>query len=342
MITPDSFIMTPNGACQIENLSIGDEVYICNNGKITISNIKNKETYISKIYKIMYYNQCVAKVSNVTFFTSDERRKHLCKEKLLNNISKHDVLYRKFVSAPLGNKNEVHAYSLGALLGDGCKYSGNSIHISADNKNIPEFVAQQLNAKFIRKNKNNYTYIISNGMGNAGNRGHDRVMCHYYDLWCKNRLAHEKIIDLNEVIKWNRQSSIALVAGLLDTDGSLEYDNGRLTVSWFSQSISIINGLQHIILSLWQVKPKVCVDNRNKYVNGPVYKLYVKKNMFSKKIFNDCSPFLKKRNINTFNIKHKAKYCFIQPNFSFLGMGDVVSLGFNGYLITANQGLLLK
>lgn len=346
MISLDSLLLTPSGAKRAEEIGPGDDVYIYRGSNMGVQAVTFVKSVSSEAVAIKYYSKNICVVPKTAkVIVSDDRRKHLSKEKQVSDVGRHDLVHRKFVDISMGTADEPHAYSIGALLGDGCCCEGkNAIYISSDSRHIPQFVGEQLGAKHIRKQRgDNYTYIISNGIGCAGNVGHPAVICHHYNKWCKNRKAHQKIVNLDIIKTWNRDSCIRFLSGLLDTDGSIEVDDMRITVNWFSQSKSIIDGIYFIILSLWQTEPLICVDGRSKYVNGPVYKIYVRKNLFSKRILEECSPHLLKKKCGEFvGRTHKACYGFIKPQFICQGEQRFLDFGFDGFFITSNQGVLVR
>ena len=112
------------------------------------------------------------------------------------------------------------------------------------------------------KRKHNFSWSIK-GLK------HNDPQLQYYNVWCRGKYAHEKIFDLQEVRTWTRTSQLKLIAGLIDTDGSVNLTkDGRLQIRLGMQAKNVIDNIQMLILDLFQYKPRIEVDNRKKYKNG--------------------------------------------------------------------------
>ena len=63
-----------------------------------------------------------------------------------------------------------------------------------------------------------------------------------YKDWCSGKLAHEKVVDWRDIDKWNKESCLKFLAGIVDTDGiyskSLIISNSNTNYffhsSWFT------------------------------------------------------------------------------------------------------------
>jgi len=98
-----------------------------------------------------------------------------------------------------------------------------------------------------------------------------------------------------DVLKtWNRESCLAFLAGILDTDGSVQFLKGKeLFISFDSQSPDIINAVVFLIKSLFQKNPSVIKDDRDKYVNGPMLSVRVKNNLHCSRMLKELDPYIR-------------------------------------------------
>ena len=104
--------------------------------------------------------------------------------------------------------------------------------------------------------------------------------------------AYEKTCDLDIIKTWNRESQLAYLAGLLDTDGCVQVIDGSLRIDWNMQAWDVMNSVKDLLLSLFQYRAKLQVDNRSKYKNGPVFCIVIKNNMFNKRILKQLDRYL--------------------------------------------------
>jgi hypothetical protein len=296
-ISGDTYIATINGPKKVEDISIGDELYCYDNGNVvknTIISIK-KSFLPGKILK--YYNYILGCFTENHEFLAVDSRYLIKRNKSILSFNKHSFILRVILeNNEYGNHNEPHAYAIGALLGDGCStYLGKQIYVSSQDALIPTRIKEILNAKFLRKqNGGNYTYVISNEDAGfkGGNIGGREVVCNNYKEWCKGRKAHQKISDIKIIKTWNKFSCVKFLAGVFDTDGHVTIAKNRITIGWGMQARSVIESIQHIVFLFWQHYPTIMMNDGKHYVNGPVYDVKVRNNLFSRKILKEMSPFL--------------------------------------------------
>jgi LAGLIDADG-like domain len=279
----NTLIMTPSGPVPIQSLKPGDKVIGW-----------NKDDTISETTVLALHDQGIQDVVDLTHSrvqqvasTLEHRwlttgRNHINEVRHLKDFTRDTYIVRKWYKAPLGSINEPHAYAIGALLGDGCsREKGQIIYLSSQDEIIPSMVAKTLNGTYVKTSSDNYTWAIK-----------DNDTCNHYNEWLKNRYAHEKIIDLDILKTWNRESCLKLLAGLLDTDGSVQVFNDILQITIGMQAKSVIDAIQYLFMALFQYKANLVIDNRNKYKNGPVYIIKCANNLFSKIILKELDPYL--------------------------------------------------
>jgi hypothetical protein len=288
-----TLVMTPAGSVEIQNLKIGDIVYGYNPDTDKVFKTPVEEVWNQGIQDIVDLQHRKKVIASCT----EEHRWHtshetLDKRKVLRTyqLNKRVGITRKFVQTPMGNIDEPHAYVIGALLGDGCsKERGTKIYLSSEDSVIPSAIAEILNSKFKKAISDNNTWILYNKLG-RGNP--DNIHCNHYNEWCRDRYAHEKIVDLDTIKTWNRESCLKFLAGLLDTDGSAFVHSKRLFISFSMQAQKVIEAVKYLLLALFQYDATILKDNRDKYKNGPVLEIRISNNLFSKRILKQLNPYI--------------------------------------------------
>src|SRR3990167_4259461 len=296
----DTEILTPYGPKKISEIKVNDLVYGYNSDdSISLTNVLAVHNNgIKEVYDLYTNRQYLgtSTLDHVWLTKNPRKKKNKFKQVKLGDIKnwKHKIS-RRLIKIPCGVVKEDHAYAIGALLGDGCSKQGkNCIYISSENDTVPKKVANILNASVcIRNSIKNYTWHISNSFGKGRkNKNVVPILCHYYDDWCRNRYAHEKIIDIEIIKTWDRESCLNLLAGLIDTDGCVHFHKNVLTISFGCQSKSIMESVQYLFYILFQYKPKIRKDKRTKYVNGPYYSISISNNLFAKIMLKELDNYL--------------------------------------------------
>lgn len=273
-----TLVSTPSGPVSIERLQPGDTVYneygkpikvkrVFNNGRKEVANLTRNGTV---------WGSCTE--SHVFLIENSQGKRH---ERTAGSLQRDDLVYTVRPRSQLGNVQESHAYAIGALLGDGCsKQPHRYIQISSATFHIPEKVASILGGEHRRLHKNNYTWSLG------------YVDCNYYNQWCHNRYAHEKIVDLEVIRSWNRSSLLQFVAGIIDTDGSIYPARDHISLSLGMQARSVIDAFEYAVLALWGIQLNRTIDSRSKYKNGPVHIAYTRNSTFIRFIMEELDSHL--------------------------------------------------
>lgn len=279
-----TFVATPSGPIAIEDLSVGDFVYDETGQPIQVA--KTFSNGCKPVVDVVHRGKVLATCTENHQFLG--RRNCRPNSKGMWSASrfrqKDTQVSRVFVSAELGQVYEPHAYALGALLGDGCSMSHTrEYHISSEDATIPEAVAQTLGGWPKRQHETNYTYAIK-----------DAARCSWYDVWCRGRKAHEKTCYIEVLKTWDRESLLCFVAGLLDTDGSVYFNQyNNLCLSLEMQAKPVVEAFQWALLALWQIDAAIYRYDRDKYVNGPGYALRVGSNVDSVRALRELAGRVK-------------------------------------------------
>lgn len=294
-----TLIKTPTGLVAIQDLKVGDKVFGYNkDGTISIATVK--ETFVNgkkEVWDLTSGSRVLETCTkdHIWLTTNEYNGKYI--ERKTKDIKKYNKIVREWVPyGMLEGINEPHAYAIGALLGDGCSKQGtNKIYISSEDDLIPNKISKILNCKYYSSSELNYTWCLSNeehkSVGSASH-GSTKVLCNYYEEWCKDKYAHEKIANLDIIKSWNPESQLAFLAGIIDTDGSFYTSENCLIYRLGLQSYSVVEACQYIIHNLFQYKCSIYIDDREKYKNGPVYNLSVKNNGIVKKMLRALNSHL--------------------------------------------------
>jgi hypothetical protein len=288
-------VLTPIGPVQIKDLKVGDLVYGYNSdGSTSLTPVlKLCDNGIKEVFEIISNGEILAASSEehrwlTSTYWSNKTNKPLALKTVKEFASKDQYIERRFIKIPCGSRTEPNAYVLGALLGDGCSKNSRGsrdIWISSQNDLIPSKIAATLNASELKRNhETNYNWIIRK----------DNIEFDLYKSWCKDRYAHEKIADLEIIKTWDRESCLAFMAGLIDTDGSvfLSSDTKNINLSFGMQAKSVVEAYQYLFYKLWQHKLIIHEDTHKDYKNGPVYYVNCKSNLYVKMALKELDPHL--------------------------------------------------
>jgi len=283
-LAENTLIMTPTGPCPIQELKPGDFVYSEEGKPIEILSVFDngiKEVADITVRGVSLVS-CTAEHRWAVKQYSRENGNLLTELELpACEFSTEMGIKRITVKAPLGNVHEPHAYAIGALLRDGCsRQRGSEIQISAGTEEVPNKVASILGGKAYRKHENNYTWGLSTSV------------CNYYNEWCKGRYAHEKVVNLEIVKTWDRESLLQFIAGIIDTDRSLYPSRDHITLSIGMQTYSVIEAIKYACLALWQVPLNYTLDNRVKYKHGPIHVVYTRNRHYITTISKELDSYL--------------------------------------------------
>ena len=319
-----TLVKTPHGAKEIESLRVGDLVLGVNeDGSVTPTEVlevfdQGEQTVFpltcrgrvvaeateNHVFKCRLYRDLAAggfykkrgESSMPTIYRKDKTVKELRSNRSGWKIE------RVLIDTDCEGKHVPTAYALGAFLGDGCCRQGITVyHLSSNDPEIPEKVAKVIGANSVlQQNAKNYTWLIGDHYGEYhGNRRiFSKPELPLYAEWCEGRYAHEKIIDWEEVKTWDSWSMRELLAGLLDTDGSVgigETGKGRFAakISFCSGSTSLVEGVKQLIYVLFGYVVHITKEARDKYVNTScMYLINLNSTLHAKRIAKALEPHM--------------------------------------------------
>jgi hypothetical protein len=302
-----TLVATPNGPVPIEELKIGDEV-------IGYNEFNDPEVTIVSATWDNGTQEVIPLYNNGTFYFSatenhqvlachefyfNKSRSHYLKEKYgyklkpVAELTKRHRVKKQYVFDLIkgGEKHVSEAYVIGALLGNSCardnKNSDGShqknIYISCEDNIVPKKIASILQCEYEPPQHNNHTYKLIIGKGAL-----DRMP--FYREWINGRYSHEKVVDYKEVESWDKESQLDFLAGVIDTDGSVYYDQKNsksgIEIQIAMQAKSVIDACLDIIYKFFQEDFKIYIDDRGKYKNGPVHCILASSNLLACRVID--------------------------------------------------------
>ncbi len=272
-------IPTPNGYKRIGDLKVGDEVFTYDGSITTIDGVYPRGEM--DIYKVELsdgrYSLCTEDHLWDVFTESHGKLKRMTLDlkTILSDYKRFDdpnSYHRRYkipaLEAPVQYPHKdvpVNPYVIGAFIGNGCLTLG-VLQLSSGNEFVPTKLAKILGCKTTRRSEYNYTYDFFN-IGPDGKKHYLRTKDVFRDTPEIVGYSYDKCIP--EVYLYNDYDTrIALLQGLMDTDGTITEAEGRYNVSYSSTSKKLLTQMLELIRSLG-FNGTIGEDNRNsKYTSG--------------------------------------------------------------------------
>ena len=249
------------GYIKLGDLNVGDKIFGSDGSQITVTNIFEHPN--EDIYKITFsdgrYSLCGADhlwpvmktwTSKITVMTTKEMIEsglfHYSRTTDGSNRSPFRPKYRiPLLASPVEydfREVPIHPYIIGAFIGNGC-CTQPFLSLSSGDDFVPKKIAYILGAT-TKKEKGSYTYIFHKN-------GHLLKTVDVFKdiLEICGKYSHEKCIP--DLYMYNSlEVRIELLRGLMDTDGSISYNEGRYNVSYSSCSRKLLEQIRELILGL--------------------------------------------------------------------------------------------
>lgn len=292
----DTLIHTPNGTKLLGEIKVGDYVFdrlgnptkvlgvypqgLLDCYKVTLAD--GRETYCNDQHLWSY---CGRKIKNKNkFYTKSLREimddENFCyKQKHSNSCvykyhipTSHAIEYEE-------KKYDIDPYVIGVFLGDGCCLS-KYLTLSSSDEDIVSEVAKLIGASGYKKNSDyNYNWSFDLPEHHCDNKNNKQRhpfktndLFKNYPTICD--YSYNKNIPV-EYMNGSINQRLALIQGLMDTDGSIRKAGGRYNVSFTSTSINLIKSVQTVLFSLG-FSSSIHEDKRStKYSNGISYNLHI-------------------------------------------------------------------
>ena len=273
-------IPTPNGYKRMGDLKVGDKIFGSDGKQITVTDIY--EHGEQDIYKITFNDGRIAlcgedhlwnvylpwmKYKTITVDTKSMLKDFKKFDKFKAKTGRDPYEYKygiPLLSGPVQYDYQpipIDPYVVGAFIGNGCNTLP-ALSISSGDEFIPYKIAGRYGFT-TKKCKSNYTYV-------------------FYDKDGHLVKTKEFFKDIPELIGYSRDKCIPniyiynslevrmeLLRGLMDTDGSISYSEGRFNIRYSSCSIKLLEQIQELIRGLGFIANIGSPDKRSyKYING--------------------------------------------------------------------------
>ena len=289
-------IPTPNGWTTIGEIKAGDYLFD-RFGKPTkvLAIYPQKEK--KQIYKVYFKSGRVAECCNEHLWSYYSNLNDKNPNKLITST------LQEIIDNPKGLKNNkgayrwsipvcepvqysekilpIRPYIMGLILGDGSfryKESNKSFSFSSNDEELVKSIAINMGYNFYKKHKgNDYSWYFESNFKNHKNVWVEDILKDYPELWDKK--SEDKFIP-KEFLYGSVEQRFDLLAGLLDTDGSID-KKGRINFTTISPA------LRDNVIELCESLGMTCsflVDKRTeKYTTGECYRIDIKAISESKK-----------------------------------------------------------
>jgi hypothetical protein len=330
---PHTEIMTPTGPKRILDINIGDTIYGVNEKwEVEETKVVNKICNgVKKVTEILNgkTQQIIATCTDdhvwaTTSKTSMSRRQEIPKQKLFKDINENnDRVLRRKVNIPCGTISEPHAYVIGAFLGDGCTAIGygNTLHLSTIDMPIATKIKNILGDHVLIKNliERDNRVIFSTTLEKY--KHSKKLTFNYYEQWMKGQSEYVKNFDYNIVDTWDRQSCLALLAGLIDTDGNVFRDKKGITLTFNQSNEGLIKNIQKLVWKLFQYRATIREDKRYHKYKYPHYKLIIRSSLVVKQMLTEMQSYIalyRKQWKEEYNTIHSSEF----TNYYKITKGD--------------------
>lgn len=202
--------------------------------RVTFADGRSTECCAEHLWKVFYINTVPHRRWRVVDTTEMMRLLAMPNPRVYIDLAEPEV--DQNVELPLD------PYLLGALLGDG--HTGHkAIHFSSADQFLLDEVARLLPASLEMKHRGAYDYQISGAKGSESNPIVDLLR----EMELAGCRSWEKFIP-EVYLTAGREQRLALLQGLMDTDGTVGRDNG--TVSFCTTSLDLAVHTQYLVRSL--------------------------------------------------------------------------------------------
>lgn len=302
-IPVSAHIPTPNGYKFMKDIKVGDKVFGSDGMPTTVLGVFPQG--IRDVYKITFSDGRTAlcdiehlwnaytegcRYKQHTFTTSQMLKDY--KKYTPSNVSTGRDPYRykyriPLLSNPVQYKRKdvkIHPYVIGVLIGNGCLISNDKLRVSSPDDFIPMKIAQLTNSYVKKVTKNGYSYEFYHNKEKYGYPIRtDEFLHDYLDLI---DYSYNKTIP-DDYLYNDNETRMELLRGLMDTDGSITYSEGRYNVSYSSTSRKLLEQIQTIIWSFGFIANIVDDNRRDKYTEGYCGTLNIRvPNYFKKYLFS--------------------------------------------------------
>ena len=304
--TPCSTIIpTPTGYTTMGNLKVGDRIFGSDGSVIHVTDIYDRG--FLDVYKVTFndgrYTICdpehlwavytagtphKLQVKSTKDIMEDYKQYRPSNRRDGTNRDMYGYKYKiPLLSSPVQNdqkKTPIHPYVIGAFIGNGCLSSNTALAISSGDDFVPNKIAKLCGLYTRKMSSHGYTYnfyTTPNCRKSVVNVSDFFALVPSLCDYSYNKTIPEEYM-YNSV-----EVRMELLRGLMDTDGSIRYADGRFNVSYSSTSERLLEQIQELIRGLGYIASIQSPDKRvDKYSNGHHAELSIRvPNKFKQELF---------------------------------------------------------
>lgn len=276
-----------------------------------------------------------------------------------NSRGRKDYLYKIPTANPVlyeEKQYSIHPYVIGAFLGDGC-CTDRPLTISSKDEEIVEKINTLIGGKGATKwTDNNYSWkffcetYYSEKNHQPINYFQTKV---FFKDYLKNICCYSYEKSIPEEYKYGSiEQRLELIQGLMDTDGSINRNDGRYNITFSTSSNQLKNDFIEVMGSLGYIC-SVREDRReNKYANGVCYEIHInisnseKHKIFSlkrkKDIALECINKKQQRNYDCVSIRDIQKLDYKEEMTCFYVDNEEHLFLMNDFIVTHNTAVLTE
>lgn len=337
-IPNDTIIPTPKGYRRVGDIKVGDMLF-ARDGTSTKVLAVYPQPEKKRIYEITFSDGRTAKCCNEhlwSYYCKSEghngKLKTTSLKELLHNIEKTGIKrkcggyqYAIPVNEAVQYPEQTYTippYIMGLLLGNGSfcfDDSNKTLSYSSEDEFLPNQIAKVMGWKLKKASEYNYTYYFSYSIEEQLKYGHENIwvtdVLHSYPELIQKKSYGKKIPD--KYFIGSIEQRMELLRGLLDTNGNVEENKGRVTFSTTSELLK--DGIIELCHSLGYITGTI-IDHRSQYTLNKAYKVTIQTSNENKKFLFKLPKHLNK--INSFlekSVGHRKEY---KDNISIVNIKD--------------------
>ena len=293
----------PSGYILMDDLKVGDKIFGSDGNPVIVTDIFDRG--IEDVYEITFSDgrKALCDEDHLWEVTNpwSSTKKVLSTKEIMSTYKQYDIsksnsnrdpyryIYRiPLLSSPVQYPHRdvpIHPYIVGALIGNGC-LTEQPLAISSGDDFVPNKIAKLAGFDVIYP-KGNYTYRFRVPNGDPDNKDRVDLKQFLVDLpELVGKKSHEKFIPAIYLYN-DYETRMELLRGLMDTDGSISFSDGRFNVRYTSCSRQLLSDIRELILGLGFIANIGLSDNGvYKYTNGYCASLSIRvPNKFKKELF---------------------------------------------------------
>lgn len=280
-----TIIPTPNGDKRVDEIKVGDYLFDRQGKPTKVLNIYPQKEK-KRVYQITFKDGRKAECCDEhlwTYYYESHRERKLRTESLKDMLKRYNGKVKRdggkyYFKLPLNEPVQyekkdytVPPYVMGLLLGDGSfRYNktNKSLTFSSINEELPKKIAEIMNYEYVRNSEFNYNYSFN--YKDDVETIHKKVWVEeilkdFPKLW--NVTSEDKYIP-DIYLEGDVEQRFDLLAGLLDTDGSVD-EKGR--ISFTNTSEHLITGIIKLCNGLGMSANYIVDKRSHKYTRGKCY-----------------------------------------------------------------------